>query len=190
MPLNIPTEWAQREDKLYLTFKSTTCNDGKVEFEKKKITFKGTSGKDTYDTTLEVFDEVKTEGNQVNRRGLGYECIIYKENASWWPRLLANKTKQHWLKVDFKKWKDEDDSDIEEDYSEDAGGDAMGMGGNGPDLAQMMAQMGGGAPMGMDQMGGLSESDSEVDSDDEDIPGLENDVEPPPAGTEVPPTKS
>merc|ERR1711997_482605 len=31
----------------------------------------------------------------------------------YWERLLKDKTKQHWLKVDFQKWKDEDDSDEE-----------------------------------------------------------------------------
>jgi len=192
MPLNIPTEWAQREDFLHLTFKHTAVNDGKVEFQKKKIIFTGTNGKDTYETTIDLFDEIKTEGNKVNKRGPGYECVVYKENASWWPRLFTNKGKIHWLKVDFKRWKDEDDSEVEEDY----GGDDMvpnlggAEGGPGqPDLAAMMAQMGGGSPMGMDQMGDLGDSDSEVDSDDDDIPGLENESAAP-TNTEVPPTKS
>ncbi len=35
------------------------------------------------------------------------------EEGPYWERLLKDKTKQHWLKVDFNKWKDEDDSDEE-----------------------------------------------------------------------------
>ena len=36
-----------------------------------------------------------------------------KEEGPYWERLLKDKTKQHWLKVDFAKWKDEDESDDE-----------------------------------------------------------------------------
>ena len=36
-----------------------------------------------------------------------------KEEGPYWDRLLADKTKQHWLKIDFNKWKDEDESDEE-----------------------------------------------------------------------------
>ena len=37
-----------------------------------------------------------------------------KEIGPYWDRLLAEKVKQHWLKIDFNKWKDEDESDDEE----------------------------------------------------------------------------
>ena len=37
-----------------------------------------------------------------------------KEEGPYWDRLLAEKTKQHWLKVDFNKWKDEDESEDED----------------------------------------------------------------------------
>jgi prostaglandin-E synthase len=33
-----------------------------------------------------------------------------EDNRSYWPHLTKEKKKYHWLKVDFKKWKDEDDS--------------------------------------------------------------------------------
>ena len=35
------------------------------------------------------------------------------EEGPYWERLLKDKTKQHWLKIDFNKWKNEDDSDDE-----------------------------------------------------------------------------
>ena len=75
-PLNIPTEWAQREDFLYLTFKHTAVNDGKVEFQKKKIIFTGTNGKDTYETTIDLFDEIKTEGVIYNSLFLLYFMLL------------------------------------------------------------------------------------------------------------------
>lgn len=36
-----------------------------------------------------------------------------KEDGPFWPQLTKEKVKYHWLKVDFNKWKDEDDSDDE-----------------------------------------------------------------------------
>jgi len=192
----VPTKWAQREDKVYLTFENTSCADWKVEFEANKVIFKGTSGKVEYENTLELFDEIlkgeevgeNGEKNTAVKRGLGIECVAYKKNHSWWTRLLSQKIKHHWLKVDFKRWKDEDDSEVEEDWGA-TGDDEGGMGGMGgqPDLAQMMQQMGGGAAMGTDAMGGLS--DDSDDSDDEDIPGLENDVDQPPSIQELPDEK-
>ena len=45
-------------------------------------------------------------------------CIEFalekKEDGPYWDRLLKEKTKRHWLKIDFNKWKDEDESDEEE----------------------------------------------------------------------------
>ena len=39
--------------------------------------------------------------------------LVKKEEGPFWPHLLKQKVKQHWLKVDFGRWKDEDDSDDE-----------------------------------------------------------------------------
>ena len=33
------------------------------------------------------------------------------EEGPYWDRLLTTKVKQHWLKIDFKNWKDEDDDE-------------------------------------------------------------------------------
>jgi prostaglandin-E synthase len=42
--------------------------------------------------------------------------IPKKESGPFWPRLLKSDKKVHWVKIDFNKWKDEDD------VSEDEGG--------------------------------------------------------------------
>ena len=36
-----------------------------------------------------------------------------KESGPYWKRLVKDEKKQHWLKIDFNKWKDEDESDDE-----------------------------------------------------------------------------
>ena len=39
--------------------------------------------------------------------------LIKANPGPFWKRLLKSQQKYHWLKVDFNKWKDEDDSDDE-----------------------------------------------------------------------------
>lgn len=68
-------------------------------------------------------------------------CIEFalekKEDGPYWDRLLKDKTKRHWLKIDFNKWKDEDESD-----DEDAGpGGAPGGGGDLEAVSQQFSTM-------------------------------------------------
>ncbi|XP_045127879.1 co-chaperone protein daf-41-like isoform X2 [Portunus trituberculatus] len=83
--------------------------------------------------------------------------LVKKEEGPYWPHLLKQKVKQHWLKVDFSRWKDEDDS---EDEGE----------GQNQDLEEMMRQMGGLG--GGDSRPSLDDLEDE-DSDDDDLPDLE-----------------
>ena len=53
-------------------------------------------------------------------------ALMKKEEGPYWERLLKEKTKQHWLKIDFNKWKEEDESD-----------DENGGGGGGGDLEEV-----------------------------------------------------
>jgi len=55
-------------------------------------------------------------------------------DTKYWPQLTKEKKKYHWLKVDFKKWKDEDDS---EDESAAAGGGGLGGDGNIDDVCPL-----------------------------------------------------
>jgi prostaglandin-E synthase len=42
-----------------------------------------------------------------------------KESGPFWDRLLKEKTKLHWIKTDFNRWKDEDE--MEEDEKDEDG---------------------------------------------------------------------
>jgi hypothetical protein len=37
------------------------------------------------------------------------EFRLGKEQNIWWERLLKDKIRQHWLRVDFQNWRDADD---------------------------------------------------------------------------------
>ena len=73
-----------------------------------------TKDKQKYETILNLFGEIKPEDSKWSNRDRGAEFVlIKKESGPYWKRLLKEDTKYHWLKVDFNRWKDEDDSDDE-----------------------------------------------------------------------------
>ena len=191
-------KWAQRPSLLFITICLEDCKNPKIDVKPDHLHFEGTGGpeKKDHEVTLNFLKEIDTEKSKysVNDRAIVF-ALQKKEDGPYWERLLKEKTKQHWLKIDFNKWKEEDESDEEE-----AGGGPGGPGGQG--LEQMMAQMGGlggmggmGGMPGMGGMGGmpgiggmpgmggmpgggmgrpdLGDIDAEDDDEDDDLPDLE-----------------
>ena len=172
--------WAQRADKIFLTIDIEDCTNPQINLEKDKLYFKGKSVSIQHDAdhsehevSIEFYKPINVDESKHQVKARGIDFVIIKEESSWWPRLLNTSTKQHWLKVDFPKWKDEDDSEDE------SGGAFGGMGGQ-PDFSELMQQFGGGAGMGaLGGMPGDEEGDEEFESDDENddtkqkIPELE-----------------
>lgn len=154
--------WAQRQDKLYLTIEVDGCKDVSIKFEDNTLHFSGMSGlKVNYDFTIEFFNQIDPEKSKYAVSSRHIPMVIVKKDGSgpYWPRLLKDKTKVHWLKTDFEKWRDEDDSEGEESNSKDMQFEnMMNMG----DYANGMPGMPGGDD---DEFGG-----GEEDSDDEEEP--------------------
>jgi len=164
--------WAQRKDKIFLTIEIEDSKDVEFKWEPSKLTFKGHGGPENtlFESSLEFNKEIDPEGikRAANTR---YPQFVIPKKANeqgFWPRLLKDSKKAPWVKVDFNRWKDEDESD------DDMGmGMGMGGGGGGGDFESMMQNMGGG-------MGGFDRPDLDdfQDSDDEDLPDLEDDKPP------------
>ncbi|RXG70052.1 Prostaglandin E synthase 3 [Armadillidium vulgare] len=111
-----PVTWAQRKNVVFLTFCVEDCKNPEIKMEADKIYFKGVGGseKKNYENTLELYKEIDAEKSRHFVRDRVIELILVKkEEGPYWPQLLKQKIKMHWLKVDFTKWKDENDSDDE-----------------------------------------------------------------------------
>jgi len=165
-----PVMWAQRSAVVFMTINLEDAKDPEIKVNKDSIYFKGIGGveKKLYEVTIPLFKEIDAEKSKHFNRERCIEFILAKANAEgpYWPSLTADKKKHHWLKCDFNKWRDEDDSGDE------------GLGGmGGGDFEEMMRQMGGlGGGGGADAGGKPSFDDldeGEEDSDDEPIPDLE-----------------
>lgn len=162
-----PVVWAQRADRLMLTVRLENCNNPVVEFKESSLHFKGKggTGNKDYEVLMEFNKEIDTEKSAYASNGREIKFKIEKKESGWWPRLLKDSKKMHYLKTDFDNWKDEDDSADEE-------------GGNDFNLDEMMQSMNGmpgagGGDFDPSMMKGMGAGEEESDSDDEDLPDLQ-----------------
>ncbi|XP_044750627.1 co-chaperone protein daf-41 [Coccinella septempunctata] len=163
-----PVMWAQRTAVVFLTINLEDVKDPEIKFEKDSVYFKGTGGveKKTYEVTIPLYKEIDPEKSKSFQRGRCIEILLVKANGDepYWPSLTKDKKKFHWLKCDFNKWHDEDDS----------GDEGLGGMGGGGDFDEIMKQMGGlGGAGGKKPSFDDLDDGEEADSDDEPIPDLE-----------------
>ncbi|TDZ37945.1 Protein wos2 [Colletotrichum sidae] len=175
--------WAQRSSDsdpsknfvyLTITVPDVPAKSLKLDLKPTGLSFNGHSDslKRTYALELEFFAEIDTAESKINHTGKNVELKLQKKELKeeYWPRLLKDSKKVHFLKTDFDKWVDEDEQEEagEEDFSQFGGmGGMPGMGGGaGGDFGGIdFSKLGGGAP-------GMDELDDE-EEDDEDMPALE-----------------
>ncbi|CAG8259473.1 unnamed protein product [Penicillium salamii] len=197
--------WAQRSSDhepernyLYVNIKTADVpkSEATLSITEKNVSFKGPSKKGvTYSVSLDLFAEIDPENSKVKHTDREVELVLRKKDLKleFWPRLLENKQKMHFLKTDFDKWVDEDEQDEagEDDYANNFGGFG-GEGGGDPnggagglgniDFSKLggMPGMGGGAG-GMPDLsalagmaGGMPGAEGAEGADDDDeLPELE-----------------
>ncbi|KAK4180335.1 HSP20-like chaperone [Triangularia setosa] len=189
MATNVTPEilWAQRSSNadpeknfIYLTINvpDVPASNIKLDVKPTGLTFTGHSDtlKKTYHVELEFYAEIDPAESKINHTARDVEMKLRKKELTeeYWPRLLKESKKVHFLKTDFDKWVDEDEQNEaeEEDFSQFGGmGGMPGMGGAGGDFGGIdFSKLGAGA--------GMPEGDDEEDSDD-DMPPLEGEEEEP-----------
>jgi hypothetical protein len=175
-------KYAQRTDSIYVTIECADVKDEKIELTEDSLSFKGNSSGRDYVMDVKLFKKINVEESITKVLPRSIQIFMKKAEAEdeYWPRMLEDKgfEKKH-FKIDWDKWKDEDEGGDEDfDKSQLAGGDqgggmggmggggmpgmpGMGGGGGGAGgmdmaaLQQMMAGMGGGAGGGAGGMGGM-----------------------------------
>jgi len=188
--------WAQRSNKtdaaknfIYLTI---TVPDVKpasliLSLKPQGLTFSGHSDslKRDYHVELEFYAEIDEKESKINHTAKNVELVLRKKELKeeFWPRLLKDAKKVHFLKTDFDKWVDEDEQD---EAPEDDLGNMGGMGGM-PGMGDMSSMMGGGGGdfggIDFSKLGGAGlgaegeEDEGEEDEEDDDMPELEDEDE-------------
>lgn len=101
----------------------------KLDLKDSSLTFTGYSEslKRTYHVELEFYAEVDPKESKINHSAKNIEMILRKKELKeeFWPRLLKDAKKVHFLKTDFDKWVDEDEQN---EAPEDDFGNLGGMG--------------------------------------------------------------
>lgn len=159
-----------------------------LDIQPQSISFSGTSSslKRQYEVTLDLYDEINVDETKINHTAKNLELVLRKKQLKeeYWPRLIKDNKKLHFLKTDFDKWVDEDEQDgIPEDDLGGMGGmpGMPGMGGMGgmPGMGDMSSMLGGNgldfSNLGGD-MGGDDDAEEEEDDDDE-MPALDGEEE-------------
>jgi len=186
--------WAQRSNKteaaknfIYLTISVPDVQPANLKLDLKptSLSFSGHSDslKRDYHVVLEFYAEVDVKESKINHTAKHVEIVLRKKELKeeFWPRLLKDAKKVHFLKTDFDKWVDEDEQD--EAPEDDLAGNMGGMGGM-PGMGDMSSMMGGpGGDFGgidFSKLGGglggeeaEGEEDEEEEEEDEDMPELE-----------------
>jgi len=169
-----PVVWAQRKDVVYVTICIEDSKNPDVKIETEQIVFHSVAGLEqkVYDITIPLYGAVEPENSKTTVGGRYIELVLQKPSTDtkYWPQLTKEKKKYHWLKVDFKKWKDEDDS---EDEAAAGGGGPGGVGGD-SNIDDMLNMMGGGGGPKFGGLGGDYNIPSDEDSDDEEMPELDD----------------
>ncbi|KAK9463459.1 HSP20-like chaperone [Lipomyces oligophaga] len=189
--------WAQRssgtdesKNMIYLTINATDVAKPSISLSPASLSYSGTSasGKE-YAIEIEFFEEIEPEKSTYHTTGRDSFFILRKKATKdeFWPRLLKDKRKMHWLKTDFDKWVDEDEqedkpaddfsqygggldfSSLQNDLGSALGGGAGGMGGMGDlgalgglgGLGGMGGLAGGAAGPGLGSMNAFDDSDDD-----------------------------
>lgn len=107
--------WAQRSSDsepernyLYVNLKTPDVPkaDAKLSITPTNVSFTGTSGKGvTYSVSLDLYAEIDPENSKVNHTDREVELVLRKKELKieYWPRLLKDSKKVHFLKTDFDK---------------------------------------------------------------------------------------
>ena len=150
--------WASMKDKIFLTIMLKDCSsDYDLKISEKDISFsaKNKTGDKEIRADLHLYAEIDAEKYKKSESDRSLQlCFNRKEPGDCWPRLLETKAKMHNVKVDFDRWDDDSDAENEDETA---------------NWESMMNNMNIG-DRGMEDEG----SDIE-DSDDDDLPDLEDD---------------
>lgn len=111
--------WAQTESQVSLRVDLTNAETPDVVLNEDELKFVsvglGAKGRNEYRFVLKFFMEVDPKKSQYRVMDREIEFSICKKSEQWWPRLTAEQKKPVWLKIDFDKWKsEEDDDDMEQ----------------------------------------------------------------------------
>ncbi|XP_068151117.1 very-long-chain (3R)-3-hydroxyacyl-CoA dehydratase 3 [Drosophila tropicalis] len=110
--------WSQTKQTLQLKVDLKDAKGAIADFSPASLAFSarghGARGVNAYKFDLRFYALIDDEDASFVVTDNKIELNIRKMEPAWWPRLVATPQKPHWLKIDFDRWRTEDDVELEE----------------------------------------------------------------------------
>mmetsp|Transcript_9080 Transcript_9080/g.33505 ORF Transcript_9080/g.33505 Transcript_9080/m.33505 type:complete len:181 (-) Transcript_9080:100-642(-) len=109
-----PLSWAQRKDRLYLTFPIPDSSNVTIQQTATKLAFSCTGAEgQQFQLEFEFYSPVKETSGEWKNTGRGVEMKVMKkdDDTEYWPKLYKGSTKFRNITVDWNRWIDEDEED-------------------------------------------------------------------------------
>lgn len=107
--------WAQRLKNIFLTINlpSIDKKTASVELSENTVSFSGKGGSDfsDYKVTLNLFAPIDMENSKYIIEARNVSILLRKKEEKWW-KTLIKEGKAKYIKVDWEKWREEDDPEI------------------------------------------------------------------------------
>ena len=106
-------KWAQRKDKLFITISVVHSKKPIVDLtDGKRIKYQGTDGNINYAFDIELYDEINKEESKYTLESRNIFLNLKKKTSGpYWPRLIKDEKKYHWIEVDWMYYAEEDEED-------------------------------------------------------------------------------
>ncbi|XP_014284697.1 very-long-chain (3R)-3-hydroxyacyl-CoA dehydratase [Halyomorpha halys] len=124
--------WAQDANNIYLKVDLKDIEDEDIQLDKSSMTMTakgvGAHGPSKYKFTLHFFNDLAAddEVHVIKTSPRAIEFTLKKASSSWWSRLIKHQQKPAWLKIDFERWKSEDDDLSDSNIDGNSPRDVMG----------------------------------------------------------------
>ena len=106
-------KWAQRKDKLFIKKSVVHSKKPIVDLtDGKRIKYQGTDGTVNFAFDIELYDEISKEESKYTLESRNIFLNLKKKTSGpYWPRLLKDEKKYHWIEVDWMYFAEEDEED-------------------------------------------------------------------------------
>ena len=109
--------WAQDRTNLFITIEVNNLKNQDITFNTNNVRLVGTGGDIEYDIVIDFNSDIVNEKSNWIIKKNCIELVVMKEKKLFWQKLTKNK--QNNIRIDWQKWKDEDDDEDEllQDFS-------------------------------------------------------------------------
>lgn len=114
--------WAQRDDRILLKVALKNLKDPEITVKDNSLKFaataEGQNGLNFYSFELDLYASLENQNWHSKERETFLDFALIKSTIEWWPKLLQSGRSPPWLKIDFDRWQDPAEDELDENMNE------------------------------------------------------------------------